>query len=269
MKTLKQFLTETGIDDLRSQLSGMGLKDFYIMPERGSIHVANIVVPEDKRNSGLGSRAMKAITDHADKTGQRVTLRLAEKGYNGSKGPNSLRDFYKRFGFVDNKGRNKDFSISDHMYREPMKESLSKDRNEYKIDHEAPDPSFGSPMHDVTLNGTYPKDFYTGRAFQYAHEPYPEESISKIMSVRNQPDKTVQIYRAVPRPDGKTGQAPDVSNAHINPGDWVTPSKSYAIEHGRSALGGNFRICFSRKPAKELFTDGNSIHEWGWHPHVD
>ena len=207
---------------------------------------------------------MKAITDHADKTGQRVTLRLAEKGYNGSKGPNSLRDFYKRFGFVDNKGRNKDFSISDHMYREPMKESLSKDVNSYVGDHSAPGPADGSPMHDVTLNGTYPNDFYQGRHHEYVFgEEHAHESLYKVLDAKGQPDKKIGIYRAVPRPKGGKGRGKDTYFSDINPGDWVTPSKSYAIEHGRSALGGNFRICFSRKPAKELFTDGNSIHEWG------
>ena len=31
-----------------------------------------------------------------------------------------LKDFYKQFGFVENKGRNKDFTISDSMYRLPQ-----------------------------------------------------------------------------------------------------------------------------------------------------
>ena len=30
-----------------------------------------------------------------------------------------LKKFYKKFGFVENKGRNKDFEISELMYREP------------------------------------------------------------------------------------------------------------------------------------------------------
>jgi hypothetical protein len=53
---------------------------------------------------------------------------------------------------------------------------------------------------------------------------------------------------------------------HINPGDWVTTSRQYAIDHGESALGGKFAIAAANKPAKELFTAGDSFHEWGWHP---
>jgi len=30
-----------------------------------------------------------------------------------------LKSFYKRFGFIENKGSNKDFSISESMYRHP------------------------------------------------------------------------------------------------------------------------------------------------------
>jgi hypothetical protein len=52
----------------------------------------------------------------------------------------------------------------------------------------------------------------------------------------------------------------------INPGDWVTINKSYAIEHGKSNLRGNYRILSKTVPAKTLFTTGDSIHEWGYNP---
>lgn len=49
----------------------------------------------------------------------------------------------------------------------------------------------------------------------------------------------------------------------INNGDWVTISKSYAIEHGKSNLD-KFKISTKTVPAKHLFTDGNNIFEWGY-----
>ena len=60
-------------------------------------------------------------------------------------------------------------------------------------------------------------------------------------------------------------QQPDTDEARIkiNSGDWVTISKGYAREHGKNL--GNFRILTKTVMAKQLFTDGNSIHEWGYH----
>lgn len=52
----------------------------------------------------------------------------------------------------------------------------------------------------------------------------------------------------------------------INPGDWVTISKQYAADHGRSALNGKYKILSKTVKAKDLYTDGNSIHEWGYSP---
>jgi len=52
----------------------------------------------------------------------------------------------------------------------------------------------------------------------------------------------------------------------INPGDWVSISKKYAMDHGRDNLGGNFKIISKTVPAKHLHTDGNSFAEWGYNP---
>ena len=54
----------------------------------------------------------------------------------------------------------------------------------------------------------------------------------------------------------------------INPGDWVAIDRAYAVEHGESNLGGKgrYRIISKTVPAKHIFTDGNSIIEWGYSP---
>lgn len=52
----------------------------------------------------------------------------------------------------------------------------------------------------------------------------------------------------------------------INPGDWVTINRDYAVLHGKSTLLGSYRVLSKTVKAKELFTDGNSIHEWGYYP---
>jgi hypothetical protein len=52
----------------------------------------------------------------------------------------------------------------------------------------------------------------------------------------------------------------------INPGDWVTISRAYAVEHGRSNLNNEYKIITKTVPANQLYTDGNSLYEWGWVP---
>lgn len=50
----------------------------------------------------------------------------------------------------------------------------------------------------------------------------------------------------------------------INKGDWVTISKKYAIDHGKSALNNKFDVITKTVKAKEIVTNGDSIHEWGY-----
>jgi hypothetical protein len=46
----------------------------------------------------------------------------------------------------------------------------------------------------------------------------------------------------------------------------VTINKEYAKEHGRDNLRNNYKIISKTVSSKFLFTDGNSIHEWGYDP---
>jgi hypothetical protein len=50
----------------------------------------------------------------------------------------------------------------------------------------------------------------------------------------------------------------------INSGDWVTINRDYAVDHGMSALKGKYKIIRKTVKAKEIFTNGDSIHEWGY-----
>jgi hypothetical protein len=52
----------------------------------------------------------------------------------------------------------------------------------------------------------------------------------------------------------------------INPGDWVTINRQYAVEHGQSNLQKRYRILTKTVKAKDLYTVGDSVHEWGYDP---
>lgn len=76
--------------------------------------VGRIVVPESERGKGFGTQAMRDLIAQADAQG--IPLALSPSGdFGGNK--KRLVEFYERLGFVHNKGRNKDFSIRETMYR--------------------------------------------------------------------------------------------------------------------------------------------------------
>lgn len=80
------------------------------------VELSKIIVPEEQRGQGTGSQVMQRIIDWADQNGKTVAL-TPSKDFGGT--VSRLKSFYKNFGFVENKGRNKDFEISESMYREP------------------------------------------------------------------------------------------------------------------------------------------------------
>jgi GNAT superfamily N-acetyltransferase len=85
-------------------------------PERGYT-LNRIEVPKGKRGTGVGSAVMDDLVKLADQQG--ATLKLSPSADFGGSVPR-LKEFYQRFGFVPNKGRSADLSISESMYRLPQ-----------------------------------------------------------------------------------------------------------------------------------------------------
>jgi GNAT superfamily N-acetyltransferase len=81
------------------------------------INLSRIEVPKEIRNQGLGTQVMSDLSEYADSIGKRITL--TPSGDFGGSVP-KLKTFYKELGFVENKGKNKDFSTRETMYREPQ-----------------------------------------------------------------------------------------------------------------------------------------------------
>jgi hypothetical protein len=54
----------------------------------------------------------------------------------------------------------------------------------------------------------------------------------------------------------------------INAGDWVTLTREYAKDHGESALNGEYKIISQKVKAKDVFTNADSIHEFGYQPEI-
>ena len=62
----------------------------------------------------------------------------------------------------------------------------------------------------------------------------------------------------------KTQPSDTTEKIKINNGDWVTINPMYAKEHGQNNLNNKYKVITKTVNAKNLFTDGNSVHEWGY-----
>jgi hypothetical protein len=152
----------------------------------------------------------------------------------------------------------------------------------------------------------YPEDVYGPHAVQHYGTGDPamdQTSFSIARSAKGRPGAPVTIYRAIPKVSSRSetitaleadkrrmmkhGSEPgEYERVHaalehqralpdeesgpprhaINPGDWVTTNRAYAKGHGESTLRGNYRIISKRVRASEVFTNGDSIHEYGYWP---
>ena len=130
----------------------------------------------------------------------------------------------------------------------------------YRLSHQAPnDDEYHKPLFNPV--GMYADDIYSPQALLYygaGHNPDTRaldvEAIDIIHRLKDNPDGMVTMYRAV------ESHLPDT----IFNGDWVSITRGYAQAHGEAHLHGDFKILEQQVPAKHLYTDANSLQEWGF-----
>ena len=86
--------------------------DIYEYPDRLELH--RIVVPKEQRGNGVGSKVMKDLIKYAD-SNNKTLFTTPSSDFGGSK--TRLVQFYKSFGFKNNKGSNRDFRSKESMVR--------------------------------------------------------------------------------------------------------------------------------------------------------
>jgi len=97
------------------------LKHFNAFDTDHGIRLNMIEVPKEARKMGVGTKAMQDLIDYADANGKRIILTPGlQDAIHGTTSRSRLVKFYKKLGFIENKGRNKDFTISEGMYRDPI-----------------------------------------------------------------------------------------------------------------------------------------------------
>ena len=92
----------------------------FSISENGDEIVLHKIVAQ-KKGQGIGTKAMEDLISYADDRNKKVVL-TPSKDF-GASSVARLTSFYKRFGFVENKGKNKDFSTRESMIRLPVQKS--------------------------------------------------------------------------------------------------------------------------------------------------
>jgi len=90
------------------------------------------------------------------------------------------------------------------------------------------------------------------------NEAYQEtlEFVKLLKENQGNPDKIVTIYRYSPENE-------------LNPGDWITPSYSYATQHGL-IMGDDYEenVWMHKVKLKDIRWAGDALEEWGYHPEI-
>lgn len=130
---------------------------------------------------------------------------------------------------------------------------------DYRGEHKAPKKDdYHVPAHDLTIGGMYSDDIYGDLSHHYygtGDKRMDRDTLRILKEARGNPDHEITVYRAVPG---------EYKDADINPGDWVTPNLDYAHQHG--LYFDSHHILEKRVPARHIYTNADSIHEFGYDP---
>ena len=238
------------LDDIKNKYPNVDLSVFS-KPE--GITLSKIVVPKDARSEGIGSKVMKDLIKYADENNLPIAL-TPDSSFGGSK--TRLKSFYKKFGFKDNKGRNKDFSFRESMIRQPKQ--IEKKDNVVELDFQkkkieaelnkkdAPrDTSsghaadgvpaqFGPPAHDMNLSiseeftpegfGTFSTDVGNN----YENLKFFISSSRGTPQFKEEVDFYRKLFAIKGNPDAEITVYRASPTNDLRPGDLITPIKSDA-----------------------------------------
>lgn len=132
-------------------------------------------------------------------------------------------------------------------------------KDDYKGQHEAPTydaEGTSAPMYDISQ---MVPDFYNrSHEYRQSHTEHEAAAMDIIHQFRGKKKGQIKVFRAIPT-DVPAG------SGKIKAGDWVTPVRGYAVEHGRSNLSNQFKIVSKTVPPRHLYTEG-AWEEWGYDP---
>ena len=182
-----------------------GLKNVTLSRLGDHLSLTHFIV--DEQGKGHGTRFMEDLARLADEKGWTLTL-TPDTSFGGTS-VNRLKNFYKRFGFVNNKGRNTDFFTRDSMIRRPKDyEVVSPERQEEILRNAVVDHlrQQGIEVSTDWKLGQKILDDYNSR-FSVTEEADGEIKPQKVTDQNTLDElnngKTVKRYRAMQLIDGK------------------------------------------------------------------
>lgn len=98
----------------RETWQGRGV-ECWIGAGKDHLVLTKVLVPKNRRGEGIGTAFMLDLCALADRLG--LQIRLTPSTDFGATSVDRLKRFYRRFGFVENKGRYKDWTFTETMYR--------------------------------------------------------------------------------------------------------------------------------------------------------
>lgn len=102
---------------LEAKYPGLTIKTSGCYEDDGFVSVASLAVAPHKRGKGLAKRGLQELTEEADRQGWKLSM-TPTSDFGANK--DQLTQFVRRFAFVENKGRNKDFMTRNTMIRLPQ-----------------------------------------------------------------------------------------------------------------------------------------------------
>ena len=143
------------------------------------------------------------------------------------------------------------------MLSEKAEEAGYSASDDWRMAHRAPNRNSGVTIDNADEVYGGDGSIHSMHALQYYGEgrSYDAKAISVLYKAWRDPEGSITVYRAVPA---------DVKDGQLRNGDWVSPTREYAQEHGERYFEDGFRILEQDVPVKHLYVDGNSIHEFGY-----
>jgi predicted GNAT family acetyltransferase/adenylate kinase family enzyme len=105
-----------------------------------TLRISHIETKDESRGKGIASKALKEITDSADKIGAKITATVSPTG-TGGLSKSKLHEWYKKNGFVRKPYPMEPEKKSDVIEREPKKNNFSSDKTEFYDPSQARDES--------------------------------------------------------------------------------------------------------------------------------
>ena len=116
VRLYEEFVKRSPLVGILKSKYGNEIDKLHIFEDDDSIEFNQIVIRKISRNIGIGTGILNTVIEYADRTGKLVTLTPADDYGSNLK---RLKKFYQRFGFIFNKGKNRNFKYRDSMIRYP------------------------------------------------------------------------------------------------------------------------------------------------------